>query len=112
MSIAVQLALMILAASFEVGGDALVRRGLNTSGVLLIVGGFLVLGTYGIVVNLVRLDFSRLLGAYVGWFALVSILFGRIVFGDRVPGTTWAGLGLVLLGSAVIQLGPTLLSTP
>ena len=43
----------------ELGGDAVVRCGLNSSGVLLIVGGFLVLGTYGIVVNKATLEFDR-----------------------------------------------------
>jgi len=111
MSTLLQLSLMVLAAVFEVGGDALIRRGLNVGGALLILGGFVVLGTYGILVNLVGLDFSRLLGAYVGWFALVSVAFGRIVFGDRVPASTWMGLGLVLAGSFVIQFGPVLLGS-
>lgn len=109
MSTSLQLALMILAAMFEVGGDALIRRGLSAGGILLIAVGFFVLGTYGVLVNLVRLDFSRLLGAYVGWFAVVSVVFGRLVFGDRVPWTTWLGLALVLLGSTVIQLGASVL---
>ena len=95
---------MFAAAMFEVGGDALIRRGLNSRGMALIVAGFVVLGTYGILVNLVRLDFSRLLGAYVGWFALVSVAFGRFVFGDRVSSGTWIGLAIVLVGSLVIQL--------
>ncbi|HVZ35683.1 MAG TPA: hypothetical protein VG963_24825, partial [Polyangiaceae bacterium] len=78
------LLLMALAALFEVGGDALIRRGLSLRQLLPIIAGFLILGTYGVVVNLVQLDFSRLLGAYVGWFALVSVGFGRLIFGDRV----------------------------
>jgi len=109
MSTPLQFALMVLAAVFEVGGDALIRRGLNARGVALIFGGFVVLGTYGILVNLVRLDFSRLLGAYVGWFALVSVALGRIVFGDRIVPSTWLGLAMILAGSLVIQIGPGLL---
>ena len=106
MSTLLQLALMLLAAVFEVAGDALIRHGLHVGGTLLILGGCVVLGTYGILVNLAGLDFSRLLGAYVGWFALVSIAFGRVVFGERIPASTWVGLALVLAGSLVIQLGP------
>jgi small multidrug resistance family-3 protein len=105
MSPAWNLPLLLVAAVFEVGGDALIRRGLVSRTWLLIAAGFLILGTYGILVNLVRLDFSKLLGAYVGWFALVSIGFGRIVFGERVASSTWLGLALVVVGSLVIQFG-------
>ena len=97
--------MMIVAALFEVGGDALIRRGITGGGIALIVVGFVVLGTYGVLVNLIGLDFSKLLGAYVGWFAVVSVLFGRFVFGDRMTGSLWAGLALVLAGSLVIQTG-------
>jgi drug/metabolite transporter superfamily protein YnfA len=96
---------MIAAAVLEVGGDALIRRGLRGGRLALVIVGFLVLGSYGVVVNRLELDFSSLLGAYVGFFALVSVLAGRLLFGDRVPATTWFGLVVVLIGSAIIQLG-------
>ena len=101
----VQVLMMILAALFEVAGDALIRRGITGGGIAFVVIGFVVLGTYGVVVNLIGLDFSRLLGAYVGWFAIVSMLFGRSFFGDRLTLTTYIGLVLVLSGSLVIQIG-------
>ena len=44
-------------------------------------------------------------GAYVAVFALVSILIGRFWFREAVPATTWAGLGLIVLGGLVIQIG-------
>ncbi len=103
---AAQLAVLVAAAALEVGGDALIRKGLRGGGLALIVLGFGVLGSYGIVVNLLELDFSRLLGVYVGVFALVSVLAGRFVFGDAVPNATWIGLAVVLAGSLIIQLGP------
>jgi iron-sulfur cluster assembly accessory protein len=62
MSSAVQMVVMVLAAALEVGGDALVRKGLRGAGVGLVALGFIVLGSYGIVVNRLALDFSRLLG--------------------------------------------------
>lgn len=93
------------AAALEVLGDALIRRGLRGSGVFLVVAGVAVLGSYGVVVNLLQVDFSRLLGAYVGVFAVVSVAVGRLVFDDAVPASTWAGLALILAGSAVIHLG-------
>ena len=106
MSIPLQVMMMIVAAVFEVGGDALIRRGITGGGVALVAAGFITLGTYGVVVNLIGLDFSKLLGAYVGWFAIVSVLFGRIFFGDRPTVTVWVGLALILVGSLVMQTGP------
>jgi small multidrug resistance family-3 protein len=98
-------AVFLCAAALEVGGDALIRKGLRGSGAILVALGFGVLGTYGVVVNLLDVDFSRLLGAYVGVFAVVSVGVGRLVFGDVVPATTWIGLAIILAGSLVIHLG-------
>ncbi len=93
------------AAALEVAGDALIRKGMRGSGVALIAAGFVVLGSYGLVVNLLNVDFSRLLGAYVGVFAIVSVLVGRFVFQDVVPPSTWIGLAVVLSGSFIIHFG-------
>jgi len=106
MSFLVQFVLMLFAAVFEVGGDALIRRGLDGRSLAWIFVGFVVLGTYGVLVNLVGLDFSRLLGGYVAWFAVVSVAFGRFVFRDAVAPSTWFGLLLIAAGSGVIQFGP------
>ena len=96
---------MLVAAAFEVGGDALIRKGLRGAGPLLIVLGFAVLGTYGVVVNLLDLDFSKLLGIYVAFFAVVSVCAGRFLFKEAVPLTTWAGLGVIVVGSLIIHVG-------
>jgi len=42
---------------------------------------------------------------YVGFFALVSVLIGRIVFKESIPSATWLGLALILVGGMVIQFG-------
>ena len=55
--------------------------------------------------NLVKWDFSKLLGVYVAVFAVVSVDAGRFLFGERVPITTWAGLGIIILGGLIIQFG-------
>ncbi len=94
------------AAVLEVGGDALIRHGLRTQGSLLILLGFLVLGCYGLLVNMVRWDFSKLLGVYVAFFALASVLAGRFVFREAVPMNTWVGIGIIVAGGLVIQFGP------
>jgi small multidrug resistance family-3 protein len=97
--------IFVAAAVLEVSGDATVRKGLRGHQVLLIVAGFFVLGCYGLVVNVVKWDFSKLLGVYVAVFALISVLAGRYVFKETVPFSTWFGLGLILAGGLVIQFG-------
>ncbi|HEX4337218.1 MAG TPA: hypothetical protein VH062_14975 [Polyangiaceae bacterium] len=101
----VEISTMLLAAALEVGGDAVIRAGLRSRGLSLVVAGFVVLGSYGVVVNLLPMDFSKLLGTYVAFFAVVSILFGKLFFGDAVPTSTWLGLAVIVLGSAIIQIG-------
>jgi small multidrug resistance family-3 protein len=93
------------AAVLEVLGDALIRKGMRGSGVAMVAIGMAVLGAYGVVVNLVDLDFSRLLGAYVGIFAVVSVIIGRLMFKDQIPVSTWIGLAIILAGSMVIHVG-------
>lgn len=95
----------IAAATLEVGGDAVIRKGLHGSVAGFIVSGFLMLGCYGVVVNAVKWDFSRLLGVYVAFFAVVSILAGRFVFKETIPVTTWIGLAIIVVGGGVIQAG-------
>ena len=95
----------IAAALLEVSGDAVVRRGLRGSRLLWLLSGCIMLALYGILVNSVRWDFSKLLGVDVGFFAATSILFGRFVFQETVPTTTWLGLALILAGGFVLQLG-------
>lgn len=92
-------------ALLEVGGDAVVRKGLRGSSLAIIMGGGLMLAGYGLLVNTVKWDFSKLLGVYVAVFAVVSVLFGRFVFGESVPYSTWLGLLIIVVGGLVIQFG-------
>jgi drug/metabolite transporter superfamily protein YnfA len=95
----------VAAAVLEVGGDAVIRKGLRGGMVWLIIAGFVILGFYGVVVNTVKWDFSRLLGVYVAVFAVVSVMAGRFVFKETIPVTTWAGLAIIVIGGTVIQMG-------
>ena len=88
--------IFIAAAILEVGGDAVIRRGLRGGIVWFIILGFVTLGCYGVVVNTVKWDFSRLLGVYVAVFAVVSVLTGRFIFRETIPPTTWVGLAIIL----------------
>jgi drug/metabolite transporter superfamily protein YnfA len=97
--------IFIAAAALEVGGDALIYKGLRGHGLALIALGCGVLCCYGLVVNLVRWDFSKLLGVYVAVFASLSVLTGRFVFKEDLPLSTWTGLGLIVVGGVVIQYG-------
>ncbi len=97
--------IFIVAAALEIGGDALVRKGLRGNGWSFIIAGFVALSGYGLVVNLVRWDFSRLMGAYVAVFALISVLTGRFVFNEDVPASTWLGLAFIVGGGLIIQYG-------
>ena len=67
--------------------------------------GFAMLGSYGIIVNLVRWDFSQSLGVYVAVFATVAVLAGRYLFREVIPASTWVGLVIIIAGAAVIQFG-------
>ena len=97
--------IFIGAAVLEVGGDAVVRKGLRGSSLVVILIGFAMLGSYGIVVNTVKWDFSKLLGVYVAVFAIISILFGRFVFDENIPHTTWIGVIIIFCGAMMIQFG-------
>jgi len=93
------------AAMLEVGGDAVIRSGLRGGGLALVAVGAVLLGCYGVLVNQVPWDFSRLLGVYVAVFGAVSVLCGRLVFGEHVPPSTWLGLAMIVAGGLVIQWG-------
>ena len=96
---------MLLAAVFEVCGDAMIRAGLRGRGWLLCATGAGTIAAYGLVLNTLPMDFSKLLGSYVAFFAIASVAVGRIAFGDPLPGSTWLGLAVILTGSAILQAG-------
>ena len=52
--------IFIMAALLEVGGDAVIRKGLRGESLAVIILGCLTLGGYGVVVNLVKWDFAKL----------------------------------------------------
>lgn len=97
--------IFLAAAVLEVGGDAVIRKGMRGGAWTYIAVGCLMLAVYGVVVNLVKWDFSKLLGVYVAVFAAVSVLAGRLIFGEEIARTTWAGVGIIVVGGLVIQFG-------
>ena len=94
--------ILIAAAVLEVGGDAVVRLGLRAGSPAIIFAGCLAVGCYGLVVNLIKWDFARLLGVYVAVFAMVSVLTGRFLFKEDIPISTWLGLAIIVAGKGVV----------
>ena len=99
-------ALLLVSALLESGGDALVRLGIQASAAwtraaLLIAGG-LVLFAYGCLVNAAPWDFGRLLGVYVVFFFLVAQAIAWVVFGHAPPRAVWLGGAFIVLGGTII----------
>jgi multidrug transporter EmrE-like cation transporter len=96
---------LFAAAALEVGGDAVIRKGLWGNELTLVGVGAVMLAFYGIAVNMVRWDLSKLLGVYVAIFATVAVLYGRFILKENIPPSTWLGLGVIILGGLIIQFG-------
>jgi small multidrug resistance family-3 protein len=96
--------IFICAAILEVGGDAFIRKGIYGGHMSMIFLGILTLGSYGIMVNTVKWDFSKLLGVYVAVFALTSVLFGHFIFNEKIAGPSWIGLTMIIIGGIIIQV--------
>jgi small multidrug resistance family-3 protein len=95
--------LLIGAALLEVGGDALVRIGLQRRPLPMIAGA-VCLVTYGVVVNMGTLDFGRLMGAYIAIFFVVSQIIAALLFGP-IPGPRTIAAGALMLAAAAVMIG-------
>jgi small multidrug resistance family-3 protein len=96
--------LLLLAAILEVGGDALIRSGLKTNGILLMLAGAAVLIAYGFMVNLTKLDFGRLMGIYIVLFFLIAQLVSVLIFKEKMPMGVIVGGSLVTAGGLLMTL--------
>ena len=99
------LAVLVLAAVLESGGDALVRLGLKTGRIWGFLLGAAVLFLYGLTVNLPKWDFGQLLGVYIALFFIVAQLLGVFVFGETIPPSRWIGGALVVAGGLWMTVG-------
>ena len=100
------LAVLALAATLEVGGDAAIRYGLTRSAWPLLPIGAMALVAYGLLVNWSRdVDFNRLMGIYIAVFFVVSQAIGWAVFAERPSAALVLGGALIVAGGVVIQAG-------
>jgi hypothetical protein len=95
------LAVLMLAAVLEVGGDALVRIGLHTYGYSLAAGAF-ALFAYGVLVNQSGVDFNRLMGIYIAVFFVVSQTISLILFKQIPDDRIILGGGFIVAGGLLI----------
>ena len=97
-----KLAFLTLVALLEVSGDGLVRWGLKGGRILGFILGAMVLFTYGVLVNMPKWDFGRLLGVYITVFFVVSQFIAILVFREvlRMPALV-AGV-LIVAGGLVL----------
>jgi small multidrug resistance family-3 protein len=95
--------ILLVAATLEVGGDALIRLGLHgTRGWIL--AGAIALTAYGVIVNQGKLDFGRLMGVYIAVFFVVSQIIAFAIF-RQVPGrATMLGGAFIVVGGIVLML--------
>ena len=100
--------ILLLAATLEAGGDAIVRYGLHRSSPLARLGIFLlgaaVLFAYGFTVNSPPWDFGRLLGLYVVFFFVIAQLMSWAVFHQAPSPAVLAGGALIVIGGGVIAM--------
>src|SRR6202040_148071 len=94
-------AILVLAALLEVGGDALIRIGLRGPG-YWIVAGALTLFAYGVLVNVTGGDFNRLMGIYIAVFFVVSQAISLTPF-KQIPDPR------IILGGTFIVTGGLLI---
>ncbi|MBS1852587.1 MAG: hypothetical protein JST79_16910 [Acidobacteria bacterium] len=100
--------LLLTAAVLEVGGDALIRRGLHSSagtgrGIFLALGA-VVLFIYGWTVNTPPWDFGRLLGLYVVFFFVVSQAVSWLAFRQPPSPAMMIGGAFIVTGGVIITL--------
>ncbi|HZP83182.1 MAG TPA: hypothetical protein VFB21_16185 [Chthonomonadaceae bacterium] len=93
--------LLVLAALLEVGGDAGMRAGLQGKRSGFLVGAWLLL-SYGVMVNLPKWDFGRLLGVYIAVFFVVSQVIAVLAFQERLRAPTLVGGALIVAGGLVL----------
>jgi small multidrug resistance family-3 protein len=99
------LAVLTGAAVLEVGGNALMRRGMEAHSWMLAAGA-VSLAVYGLILNrgglACGLDFGRLMGSYIAVFFVVSQIIATILYRQPPAMRTIAGGALIIVGGFTI----------
>jgi multidrug transporter EmrE-like cation transporter len=99
--------LLLIAATLEVLGDAFLQSAVHhSSGVwrwIALVGGGATLSFYGLVVNLPRWDFGRLLGVYVVFFFVAAQIVAKVRFNQPASLSTLVGGSMIMAGGFIIS---------
>jgi len=95
---------LALAATLEVGGDALVRWGLKGGRWYGLALGAAVLFGYGLSVNLPKWDFGRLMGVYIAALFVVAQAVAVTFFHERLQLPTMVGGALIITGGILITV--------
>lgn len=102
------LAVLAAAAFLEAYGDSCFQSGLYRSSGIGRIAVFLLgagsLACYGLVVNIPRWDFGRLLGVYVVLFFVCAQLIARVRFGQSPSLAVIAGGALIGAGGLIITI--------
>ena len=102
------LAVLTTAAFLEAYGDSCFQSGLYRSRgmgrVLVFLVGAVALACYGLLVNIPRWDFGRLIGVYVVLFFLCAQVLARIRFGQSPNLAVIAGGALITTGGVIITV--------
>lgn len=108
MSRTVAVLVLLLAATLEAGGDAVIRAGLHSQSTLhrglMFLLGAVVLFAYGMTVNSPPWDFGRLLGLYVVFFFVIAQIISWVLFKQAPSALLLAGGALIVAGGVVISL--------
>jgi small multidrug resistance family-3 protein len=98
--------LLLVAATMEVLGDAFFQSALHRSSGLwrwiFLAAGGCTLSLYGLVVNLPRWDFGKLLGVYVVFFFVVAQIVAKVRFHQPTTLPTLVGGLMIMAGGVVI----------
>ena len=97
---------LALAAFLEAFADSFfqdgVHRSSGTGRVTAFAAGVAVMTAYGLLVNVPRWDFGRLIGVYVAFFFLMAQVLNRVRFGHAPSAPIYAGGTLIVAGGLVI----------
>jgi hypothetical protein len=100
---------LLLAAILEVLGDSFFQSGLHRATglarILPFIVGAAALVLYGVMVNLPRWNFGKLLGVYVTFVFLVAQIVAWLRFSEVPTPRILLGGSFILVGGAIIGLG-------